>query len=126
VYKRDLGRCAGCGADTRLQKIQLENALRECQYNEKDLEYKALLLALKVAAYEARKSLWQADHIVPVADGGGLCDLSNYQTLCVKCHKLKTGRQASAGAKPRKIKPIKPQGLKGLPGLSGFSGKIED
>jgi hypothetical protein len=29
---------------------------------------------------------WEADHILPVSQGGGGCDLSNYQTLCKGCH----------------------------------------
>src|SRR6266853_2022891 len=33
-----------------------------------------------------RSSLWDADHIAPVAEGGGECDLSNIRTLCLKCH----------------------------------------
>jgi hypothetical protein len=33
---------------------------------------------------------WEADHIVPVHKGGGGCDLSNFQTLCVSCHIEKT------------------------------------
>lgn len=35
---------------------------------------------------------WQADHIVPVFAGGGACDISNFQTLCVECHADKTLR----------------------------------
>jgi 5-methylcytosine-specific restriction protein A len=38
-----------------------------------------------------RKSLWDADHIIPVAEGGGACDLSNMRTLCLKCHRAVTG-----------------------------------
>lgn len=30
------------------------------------------------------------DHIIPVHRGGGLCWLSNYQVLCLPCHKEKT------------------------------------
>lgn len=33
---------------------------------------------------------WDADHILSVAEGGGGCDLTNFQTLCKKCHKVKT------------------------------------
>lgn len=33
---------------------------------------------------------WQADHILPVIEGGAACDLSNFQTLCIKCHTEKT------------------------------------
>ena len=31
---------------------------------------------------------WQADHIVPVFRGGGLCDLDNMRTLCTLCHQV--------------------------------------
>jgi hypothetical protein len=33
---------------------------------------------------------WQADHIKPVYQGGGGCDLSNFQTLCLDCHQKKS------------------------------------
>lgn len=33
---------------------------------------------------------WQADHIIPVHKGGGACNLDNFQTLCIDCHKNKT------------------------------------
>lgn len=37
-----------------------------------------------------RRNLWDADHIVPVAEGGGECDLANMRTLCLKCHRAVT------------------------------------
>jgi 5-methylcytosine-specific restriction endonuclease McrA len=33
---------------------------------------------------------WQADHIVPVAEGGGNCGLENFRTLCTPCHQNET------------------------------------
>jgi hypothetical protein len=33
---------------------------------------------------------WQADHIVPVAEGGGLCGIENLRTLCTVCHLRET------------------------------------
>lgn len=33
---------------------------------------------------------WEADHIIPVHQGGGGCGIENYQTLCADCHKMKT------------------------------------
>ena len=36
---------------------------------------------------------WEADHILPVFKGGGGCDLDNFQTLCLSCHKIKTSNQ---------------------------------
>jgi 5-methylcytosine-specific restriction endonuclease McrA len=34
--------------------------------------------------------LWDADHIIPVKDGGGCSGLENLRTLCISCHKLIT------------------------------------
>lgn len=36
------------------------------------------------------QSLFQADHIHPVSEGGGGCGLDNLRTLCVPCHKAVT------------------------------------
>lgn len=41
---------------------------------------------------ECHRREWDADHILSVAEGGGGCDLTNFQTLCKKCHKKKTAR----------------------------------
>mmetsp|Transcript_28148 Transcript_28148/g.45196 ORF Transcript_28148/g.45196 Transcript_28148/m.45196 type:complete len:935 (-) Transcript_28148:1633-4437(-) len=35
---------------------------------------------------------WQADHINPVALGGGQCDMLNFRTLCTPCHKRETSK----------------------------------
>ena len=32
------------------------------------------------------------DHIIPISMGGPICDVSNLQFLCEKCHKKKTNR----------------------------------
>ena len=37
---------------------------------------------------------WEADHIIPVHRGGGACTLTNFQTLCKSCHKVKTYKQS--------------------------------
>jgi len=33
---------------------------------------------------------WEADHIVPVVEGGGEVGLEGYRTLCIPCHKRET------------------------------------
>lgn len=43
-----------------------------------------------------RGNLWHADHVIPVALGGGEATLSNLQTLCVACHMLKTQEDLKA------------------------------
>jgi hypothetical protein len=50
------------------------------------------------ASKQKLTNLWQADHIHPVAEGGGGCGLENIQTLCSRCHKRKTAEQASRAA----------------------------
>jgi 5-methylcytosine-specific restriction enzyme A len=41
---------------------------------------------------------WEADHIVPVIEGGGECDLSNLRTLCLPCHRKVTAELAKRRA----------------------------
>jgi len=81
VFERDNGICAACGLDTaaewrrikRLPRARRAGLLRD--WGLKNLR---------------RSSLWDADHIAPVAEGGGECDLSNIRTLCLKCHQKVT------------------------------------
>ena len=40
--------------------------------------------------WKAKKVWWEADHIVPVAEGGGCCGLEGYRTLCFDCHLVVT------------------------------------
>jgi 5-methylcytosine-specific restriction endonuclease McrA len=46
---------------------------------------------------------WQADHIVEVVNGGGQTGLENYQTLCTRCHKVKTKRLAHERSMQRRL-----------------------
>ncbi len=77
VFARDHGVCAQCGIDTE--------ALRK---DKRKLDYRARRQFEK--DWGLRRSLWDADHIVPVAEGGGECDLSNMRTLCLACHRTAT------------------------------------
>jgi len=46
---------------------------------------------------------WEADHIVPVVEGGGLCGLENYRTLCLSCHRRETAELAKRRAVARRV-----------------------
>jgi 5-methylcytosine-specific restriction endonuclease McrA len=46
--------------------------------------------------------LWEADHLIPVAEGGGQCGRENLRTLCLMCHVDASGAQAGRGAKKRR------------------------
>jgi 5-methylcytosine-specific restriction endonuclease McrA len=94
VFERDGGVCAQCGVDT----VAIRRDMRK-------LDYAARKKFLKQWGLRegSRKSLWDADHVLPVAEGGGQCDLSNMRTLCLKCHRHATAalraRMKSIGKK---------------------------
>jgi 5-methylcytosine-specific restriction enzyme A len=84
VLARDRGVCATCGVDclaTWLHLKRLRGSARLKAFTEWGIT-------------RSRKSLWDADHILPVAEGGGECDLTNLRTLCLKCHRT---RHSGAG-----------------------------
>ena len=100
VRERDRGVCSLCGTDT----VALRQRAR--RHREKLEQCKAL-------GYPGVwRKWWEADHIVPVSEGGGLCGLENYRTLCVPCHKRET-------AKLRKRLAKKGNRQEDLPGVVG-------
>jgi 5-methylcytosine-specific restriction endonuclease McrA len=58
--------------------------------------------------FDPERSLWEADHIVPVVLGGGCCDLANLRTLCQRCHKLETRRLAATRVELRRAAHRRP------------------
>lgn len=94
VFKRDRGVCAGCGLDTQAEWRRI----RRLPYARR-----RLVLAEWGIRGRRRTSLWDADHIVPVVEGGGECDLDNLRTLCLKCH-----RQATAELRRRRASLKRP------------------
>ena len=83
VRRRDKGICALCGLDCTKLRKELNALPLEDRYK------KAEELGIpKKRAY--RKSLWDMDHTLPVAEGGGECGLDNLRTLCISCHKKET------------------------------------
>ncbi len=78
VFARDRGVCAVCEADT----VRIFAALKRAQGPARE----AGLRVYGLKTIRSRRSLWDADHMVPVAEGGGQCDLDNLRTLCLPCH----------------------------------------
>lgn len=81
VLERDCGICAVCAIDCLEVERQLKR-LRGAARLKASLDW-----GIRAGS---RKSLWDADHIVPVVEGGGECDLGNIRTLCLKCHRAAT------------------------------------
>jgi 5-methylcytosine-specific restriction protein A len=88
VLKRDRGVCSQCRIDTEREMRTLLRVRAERRH----AAWAAWGLRPK-----QRRSLWDADHIVPVVEGGGECDLSNMRTLCLRCH-----REATADLRRRR------------------------
>ncbi|HSY36299.1 MAG TPA: HNH endonuclease signature motif containing protein [Acidobacteriaceae bacterium] len=93
VLLRDKGVCALCGTDTVAEYARLLRSRGKVRAELLEVwgmrSVGASLPAGKKgsAGRAARRSLWDADHVRPVAEGGGECDLDNLRTLCLCCHR---------------------------------------
>ena len=83
VVLRDCGVCAKCGVDTVAAWRELKRARGT---------HRLRLLEKWGLKRLNRRTLWDADHIIPVVEGGGECDLANIRTLCLLCHREETKR----------------------------------
>lgn len=112
VRQRDKGVCARCSFDTAKLKRVFEHAARAyyevvhgigttqtCWFPGEFWMAKSAIL--KRLNFNKGTSLWEADHIVEVINGGD-SNLENMQTLCVPCHKAKTKQLAASRATARR------------------------
>lgn len=74
VWKHDAGVCRLCGFD--LRRAQRRWARERPPASDRSARRR----------WRASRPRWEADHIVPVAEGGGECGLENYRLLCRACH----------------------------------------
>ena len=113
VFARDVGLCAACGCPTESVRVWIETALcilRDwhpevwTHWRQRDLRVELLTLC----DFDPQEpSLWEADHITPLADGGG-DTLANLQTLCHDCHKQKSAGEAGPRAKMMRLREKRP------------------
>lgn len=123
TLERDRGVCAACGRDC----VALEERLRRWLASEPPMapgqlyrvrpeespeharrRLRRCRLAARLGVTDGSawhpvvRSLWEADHIVPVVEGGGGCGLDNIRTLCRCCHKAETRALAKRRAAARR------------------------
>lgn len=93
AYERDRGVCAECGLDVdRLMRAVVRDlahlGFRWVLVYSRSRVWK--WLGLKCPP-QSRPEPWDADHIVPICEGGDPHDLENVRTLCWWCHLGVTG-----------------------------------
>ena len=95
VWRRDHGVCVQCGVDTEALKQHWRNLRGH-------YDWEAFHVALLDQGFDphGRVNWWDADHILPMIEGGGN-QLSNLRTLCQPCHKAETARLAGRRKKPK-------------------------
>ena len=88
VLKRDKGVCSGCGLDC----VKLFNEMRLLRKSAAKVTYEERCNELGLPRHlrDMCRRLWEMDHEVPVAEGGGSCGLENLRTMCWACHKKVT------------------------------------
>ena len=96
VFERDHGICARCGVDTVEVKRMFDGLAKQLGWSA------PLAVALRSLTGDRHRTLWDMDHIVPVVEGGGECDLDNLRTLCIWCHKRVTAELAARRAEERR------------------------
>jgi 5-methylcytosine-specific restriction endonuclease McrA len=110
VFERDHGVCALCQADTEALYAEYRKLIPRGTHSLTDGKSPAERFRLQhgVPIGRAIGDWWDADHIVPVIEGGGECKLSNLRTLCIPCHRIETAklrqRMASANEEARQTK----------------------
>lgn len=107
IYPDPIGRICACGCGSGLTGRQRKWATYECLMSALTLygiiKGDSFIIRREVFRRDGGKcnkcgivaSKWDADHVLPVHLGGGGCDLSNFQTLCKDCHKVKSRLDSS-------------------------------
>ena len=65
--------------------------------------------ALCPAVFPLLHGAWEADHIVPVVEGGGEVGLEGMRTLCRPCHQRATARLMARLAEKRRAEKLRAQ-----------------
>lgn len=89
VRKRDKCICSLCGLNCFALAKELRRRAKTQTFQEVEFFKSRGLEPIKFIGTKKR-SLWAADHIIPVVEGGGECGLENMRTLCIWCHKKVT------------------------------------
>jgi 5-methylcytosine-specific restriction protein A len=98
VYMRDHGACAKCGLCCDSVERELLDSIHAARMTKEWRAYdehlhpiiEGVLAKYSLGKKDLWRTLWEVDHIIPVAAGGGRCGLEGVQTLCLPCHREKS------------------------------------
>jgi 5-methylcytosine-specific restriction enzyme A len=103
VFRRDGGICALCGVDTTKLGMAFTAEWRRVKRARTEQERRDRAeFRQRYRWFFRRRTYWDADHIVPVVEGGGECTMTNIRTLCVPCHQRVTKEQSRNRASQRR------------------------
>jgi 5-methylcytosine-specific restriction protein A len=107
LLERDHGICQLCGLDCIGLLKQLKQLYREERASTNGVrvpKFVAVCEELELPRHlqKLERRLWEADHILPVIEGGGGCGLDNLRTLCWKCHRVVTAELRTRLARARR------------------------
>mmetsp|Transcript_26716 Transcript_26716/g.65983 ORF Transcript_26716/g.65983 Transcript_26716/m.65983 type:complete len:265 (+) Transcript_26716:2-796(+) len=118
LFALELGVCAVCSRDAHrlyLTLRALQPAERMQLLMREDFPW-----TRRVLDAPNEGDCWQADHTLPVAEGGGCCGMDNFRTLCTPCHRVET-EKGRLRLKERKRKAAA-QGAPDIRSLFGHAG----
>lgn len=100
VRERDKEICAACGLDCKALRIELRKLKKTdpAAWLAKCEEY-------SIPKHRRNKSLFDAEHVIPVCEGGGESGLQNLISLCLPCHRISTNALLARRREQRKLKP---------------------
>lgn len=117
IHARDHGRCRTCKRDCDrmlyLSRRLLGLAARDSRWAPaiQTLRDHWASIGFHLSRAFSGEHYWEANHIVPVCQGGGLRGPDNYETLCIPCHAAVTRKmhnerraQRTARNKQNKVK----------------------
>lgn len=113
VYERDRGICVICKLDTvKFKKdfCQFFHSIPDrTGWNGINI-YSGLKYKISgCLSGSFSQTFWEADHIVPVVEGGLEIGMDNLRTLCRFCHKAETAKLAARLAEKRKADKLEQQ-----------------
>lgn len=109
VYQRDGSVCSNCGCEAELTQRVFQHALAHLRFFEGARAFFLWQKLVVLAGFQpGQPSWWQADHILPLSEGG-LDTLQNLRTLCLPCHRQETSQLKKRLAKGDRLRRKSPR-----------------